>query len=544
MKNIQNFWEPKSIAVIGASHSPKKLGFQILKNLVSGGFLGRIYAENPNAKKILGFNCYTSVLDIPSPVDLALIVVPAPVVAKVLIECGKKLIKNAVIISAGFSETGGEGRVAEKKLSKISQKYNISILGPNTLGFMKPKAKINLTFARSKPIPGELALVTQSGALGSAILDWAGPKKIGISLFASLGNKLDITENDILNYLKNDAETKVVLLYLEWASEGKELVKILSEITPQKPIIVLIGGITSAGAHAATSHTGALAGGKQALLAAASSSNCLIAQNISEALNLILALTREKIPTANKISVITNAGGPGILATDEIIQEKLILAPLSDKTKKELSNKLSERASIANPIDLIGDAQSRDYENALKIVSVDPNVDSILVLLTPQTSTEIVKTARILAQIKGTSKKPIFASFLGGAKIAAGQKILDKSAVASFLYPDAAVKAISQITRYGSGKKSSNKDKLKSELEVDRALVSELLKKGNYESLFNLLDQYQIPIPKIEEVDNKDDLLFKAQRMRLPLVLKTLSPEIIHKAASDGVILDIGDEKG
>ena len=423
---LEEFFTPKSVAVIGASTSPGKLGYAVLENLVEGGYIdvGTVYPINPKADEILGQKAYPSVEDVPGDIDLAVVVIPYKFVPSILEECGKKKIPAVVIISAGFREAGMEGLERELELVGIAKKYNIRLIGPNCLGIIDTFTPVNASFSAGTPPQGPMAFMSQSGALGTAILDWAQAGRLGLAKFVSLGNKADVSEIDLLEAWADDKDTNVIMMYSEGLPNGQEFIKVAREVTKKKPVVAIKSGVTKSGSRAVSSHTGSLAGSEQAYQAAFQQAGVLRANDMASMFDMALALGYQPLLTGDRIAIITNAGGPGILATDALERSGMSLARLEVETIQELEKFLPDAASAANPVDVLGDAKGDRYQFALDMVSKDPNVDGIMVVLTPQAMTEIPETAKAVGELSKRIDKPVLACFMGEAKVEEGIKVL------------------------------------------------------------------------------------------------------------------------
>ena len=421
---MKELFKPKSIAVVGASREPGKVGHAVVKNIIDSGYRGEVYPINPRADKILGLTTYKSVLEVPGDIDLAVVVVPAQAVLDVVEECGKKGVKYTVVISAGFKEVGGEGIERENKLVEIARKYGVRVVGPNCLGVMDLHTPLNVSFALMPKIRGGIAFLSQSGALLSAILDWASKVGIGFSKIISLGNKADLNEVDFLTYLGEDPETKVILLYLESIVNGRKFIEVGSTVTRKKPVILLKGGVTEAGAKAALSHTGAMAGGVTALRVALKKAGVLQVSSVSELFDMAIAFSTQPIPTGDRVGIVTNAGGVGVLISDLIVSKGLKLAEPSRQSIDYLRSALPPVASVYNPVDVIGDAKAHRYGVAIEVLLRDPNIDSLVVILTPQVVTEPEETAKVIVELsRKYPSKPVLAVFMGGEKVEKAVKI-------------------------------------------------------------------------------------------------------------------------
>jgi len=390
------FFTPESVAVIGASANPEKLGHAVVRNLIDSGFSrkGKVYPINPKSNHILGLPVYKSVLDVPENIDMAVIVIPHNYVPEALITCGEKGIKGVVIISAGFREAGTAGVEREREIIRIAKQYGMRIIGPNVLGLLDTFTPLNASFAADSPPKGPIAITSQSGALGTAILDWAQAGSLGLSKFVSLGNKADVNEIDLLNEWADDKNTNVILMYIEELAEGQRFLETAKIVAKKKPIVAIKSGVTQSGARAVSSHTGSLAGSEQAYHAAFQQAGVIRADSMQELFDTALAFGYQPKLEGKRIAIITNAGGPGILATDALERAGLSLARFDYDTLHELEKTLPDAASASNPVDLLGDALADRFQFALETVANDPNVDGILVVLTPQAMTEIESTAK------------------------------------------------------------------------------------------------------------------------------------------------------
>ncbi|MBU1662542.1 MAG: CoA-binding protein, partial [Chloroflexi bacterium] len=416
---LNAFFEPASVAVIGASTNPSKLGYAVLENLVEGGYAQRgvVYPINPKANQILGHKAYPSVLDVPGPIDLAVIVIPYPYVPDALRICGQKGIPAAIIISAGFREAGMEGLEREMELVSISREYGIRLIGPNCLGVIDTFTPLNASFAAGTPPQGPMAFMSQSGALGTAILDWAQAGRLGLSKFVSLGNKADVSEIDLLQAWADDPHTRVIMIYSEGLPNGEEFIRVAREVARKKPVVAIKSGVTQSGSRAVSSHTGSLAGSEQAYEAAFRQAGVLRAGSMEKLFDMSLALGYQPPLQGDRIAIVTNAGGPGILATDALERAGMSLARFELETIRALEQYLPDAASAANPVDVLGDAHADRYQFALETVAADPNVDGLLVVLTPQAMTQIRETAEAAGKLSQQTDKPVLACFMGEAKV-------------------------------------------------------------------------------------------------------------------------------
>ncbi len=451
---LEAFFQPNAVAIIGASSTPGKLGYSVLANVIKSGFKGNIYPINPGAAEIYGHKSYPSVLDLPETPDLAVIVIPYNHVPAAMQQCGEKGIPAVVVISAGFRESGVEGVEREQEVVKIAKEYGIRVIGPNCLGIIDTATPINATFAAGTPPRGSIAFMSQSGALQTAILDWSlAAKDLGFSKFVSLGNKADISEIDLMLAWADDPESRVILAYVEGVPKGQEFIRVAREVSRKKPILVLKSGVTESGSRAVSSHTGSLAGSQQAYDAAFYQSGILRMNTLQELFDNARAFADQPLLIGDRIAIVTNAGGPGILATDTLERARLRLSRFEKETTEKLKTTIPEAGSAHNPVDVLGDARSDRYAAAMELVAADPNVDGLLCIVTPQAMTEIVETANAIGQLsvrmreKGITK-PILCAFMGEARAKAGVDILSSYEIPNYRFPEQAAGAFAAMRDY------------------------------------------------------------------------------------------------
>jgi acetyl coenzyme A synthetase (ADP forming)-like protein len=541
--SLSKFFNPESVAVIGASTDPKKLGFAVLKNLVTGGYSkkGEIYPINLTAKEILGFAAYPSVLDVPNPIDLAVIVIPYPHVPAALRTCGEKQIPAVIVISAGFREAGREGLERELELIDIAKRYNIRLIGPNCLGVIDTFTPLNASFSAGTPPKGPMAFMSQSGALGTAVLDIALAGRLGLSKFVSLGNKADVDEIDLLRAWCDDENTRVIMIYSEGMSNGQEFIRTAKQVTKQKPVVAIKSGVTQSGSRAVSSHTGSLAGSEQAYQAAFRQAGVIRAESMQSLFDIALTLGYQPLLRGECIAIITNAGGPGILATDALERFGLSLARFEIETRAALSEFLPDAASAANPVDLLGDARADRYQFALETVAADPNVDGLLVVLTPQAMTEIEATADAVGTISKSIEKPVIACFMGEAQVERGINRLESHAVPNYPFPERAALAYKAMAEYRHVLTQPTPEYI--EYDVDRQTTRQVLDHVRAQDRLSLGDSearqiltaYGLQIPKSEIATNPDEAVDLARQIGYPVVLKIASPDILHKTDVGGV---------
>ncbi|MFQ5943301.1 MAG: acetate--CoA ligase family protein [Anaerolineales bacterium] len=546
--SLAQFFSPQSIAVVGASTNPEKLGHVILNNLLIGGFLERdrrIYPINPKAKEILGQPAYPSVLEVPDPIDLAVISIPYPAVPAAIAECGEKGIPAAIVISAGFREAGLEGAARERELLDVATIFGVRLIGPNCFGVIDTLTPMNSTFSAGMPPSGPMGFMSQSGALGAAILDWAMAGRLGLSKFVSLGNKADVSESDLLREWADDPSLSVILVYTEGLPDGQEFIRVARRVSKVKPVVAIKSGVTQSGARAVSSHTGSLAGSEQAYSAAFRQAGVIRADTLEELLDYALAFGYLPPLKGDRIAIITNAGGPGILATDAIERNGLKLARFEPDRLHKLERFLPDAASAANPVDLLGDAREDRYKFALKQIRGDPNVDAILVLVTPQAMTHAERTAEVIVKAAKKSPVPVLACLMGQASLGDGPEILNSNNVPRFPFPERAARALYAMNSY---RKYSHEPLPEFEtLEVETEVVGQVIQSvrdagrltiGDFESR-DILTAYGFSAPEADLAGSVEEAVDISSRIGYPVVLKVASPDILHKTDVGGVRVDL-----
>ncbi|HIE50148.1 MAG TPA: CoA-binding protein [Armatimonadetes bacterium] len=538
---LESLFTPQSVAVIGASTQPGKVGHSIFRNMLQYGFSGPVYPINPKTTELLGVRCYPSILQVPGEVELALVVVPARIVPQVLAECGEKKVQAAVIISAGFKEVGAKGAQLEREVVDIARKYNLRVLGPNCLGVIVTSSGLNASFAAGMPLPGPIAFMSQSGALCTAILDWALAEGVGFSKFVSLGNKADLCETDFLRAWEEDAETKVILAYLEGIANGPEFMQVAQEVSRRKPVIIVKSGGTAAGARAASSHTGTLAGSERAYEAAFQQTGVIRARSVEELFDYALAFAYQPRPRGSRLAIVTNAGGPGIMATDACERAGLTLASLRGETVEHLRQHLPPAGNFYNPVDVLGDADAARYRLATEAVLQDANVDAVMAILTPQEMTQIEETAEVLGQLAVQADKPLVACFMGEQKVHPGREILERHQVPNYEYPERAVAALAAMARYVEWQHHPQERPRR--YEVDREKAAAILARARDEQRVNLSEfeaqeviaAYGFALPASKLATTPEEAVTYAEEIGYPVVLKISSPDILHKSDIGGV---------
>ncbi len=542
---LESLFRPESIAVIGASADPKKVGHVVLHNLIQFGFKGSLYPVNPSSSEILGRKAFASATEIGQSVDLAIIVIPARFVSASLRECAACGVKAAIVISAGFKEAGAGGTLLEEELKQIGREHNIRVLGPNCLGLINTANDMNATFAADMLPKGKIGFFSQSGAMGIAIMDWAIGNDVGFSKFISLGNKADLSEIDFIEYFMNDPDTDLILGYIEDVVDGRRFMEVALKATKAKPVILIKSGGTEAGARAASSHTGALAGSDVAFDAAFKQTGVVRARGVQDLFDTALAFSEGKIPTGNGLLIITNAGGPGIIAADAAERLRIELPHMTKPSIDAMALKLPPNASIFNPVDVIGDASSDRYAAVLEQAVLDPNVDGILVILTPQAMTDVEGTADAVIRAARSSDKPVIASFMGEKRVRAGIQRLKAASIPNFSYPEAAVAAFRRLADQRAWKESPGEELVTCWYNFDAATetIASILKKGIYQvgedEAMQILTHYGFQFPKRALARTSKEAARAAEQIGFPVVMKISSPDILHKTDIGGVRVNV-----
>lgn len=538
MKDLTRMFSPHSVAIIGASAREGSVGHDILKNLISKTYLGKVYPVNPKRESILGVKAYPSISAVPDTVDLVIIATPCSTVSSLVEECARAHVGGIVIITAGFKELGEKGMVQWNELTKTIEKHNIPVLGPNCLGFIKPGWGLNASFASKMPQKGKIAFVSQSGALCTAMLDWAITNNIGFSHFISIGSMADINFSDLIEHLGNDDDTSAILLYIESLADAQRFLRVAQKVSPRKPIIALKVGKTEQGAHAASSHTGSLAGNDLVYSTAFERAGVLRIETIAELFDYTEFLAKHDEHVGKNVAIITNAGGPGVIATDKLIELGGTLAKLSPETITSLNETLPEFWSHGNPIDILGDAEPERYAKTVEICANDPQIDVCLVILTPQAMTQPTKVADLLAHVdmKG---KALAVAFIGGEDIADSAQRLQN--IPYYTTPES---ALSCIVKLGNRKKQENHEE-QTKYTVHHEHVQRVFNEAHGKCALTedeakqVLDCYGIHSGKRWVARNEEELQKACGEIGFPLVLKIHSRDILHKTEVKGVRANI-----
>ena len=550
---FDKLFSPESIAIIGVSRNPSKVGYLVLKNLIDQGYKHKVFGVNNKFEgKILGKQVFNSLSKIQTGIDLIVLAVPADVTISYLDEINVHNIKNIVIYSAGFKETGTLGLKREKTLIKKAKEYKMNILGPNCLGYIATENNINLTFLKQSCPKGNIAFISQSGALGSMLVDYyASHNNLGFSYFVSLGNKATIDESDMLEFVSKTKSTDVIGIYIEDVKNGEKFKKILKKISRKKPIVLLKGGVTDEGSKAASSHTGGMVGDEQVFDAVCKQYGVIRAESITEFIALLKILSFKQAPPNSNVLVLSNAGGAAVLLSDKLIQNNLKLITISDKTKKAIRQAMgnSHKITLHNPIDVLGDASAFDYKQVISQTIKEKDIGSIFVLLTPQANTEIKKTAEIITSVQKHFNKPIFPIFMGEQSVKDMHLYFEKHKIASFYNFDIIPKALSKIIYY---KQWINQEKDIKYVPLGKLIllsneekIKKIINLNDSNSLLNLIDSIEIlkltgvPVSDCFEVEKQSELEKTALKIGYPLVAKLSSDKVIHKTEVKGVITDV-----
>jgi acetyltransferase len=549
MHSLDAIFAPKSIAVVGASTSKGKVGHDIFLNILRGNYKGTLYPVNPKAKSILSVKCYKSILKIPDPIDLAMLIIAPKFAIQTVKECIEKEVKGIIIISAGFKEVGGEGLAIENEIKELCKEAKIRVVGPNCLGVINPSSDIsvNASFSARMPKKGNISFISQSGALCTAVLDFAAYRGLGFSKFISIGNKADVDELDLLKYYHNDPDTSVIMIYMEELQRnGAEFIREVIKITSGEkstPILAIKSGRSAQGAAAAASHTGSLAGSDAIYDAIFDEAGIIRCDSVNQLFDFAEAFSAKKIPANDRIAIVTNAGGPGIIATDMTVSSGLRLAKLSEETVEELHRHLPATANFHNPIDVIGDATKERYENTLATVISDKGVDGVLIILTPQSMTDAIGTAEAIVTISNNSQKPIVCCFMGVFDVSEGVELLQKHHIPVYTFPENAARALGVLNL---ANRWLNRKRLPQyKLEFDSKKAGQLIKGhlndnrlilGEKEGS-ELLKCYGFSTLEMEVAKSENKAIEIAEKIGYPVVMKIISPQILHKSDAGGVIM-------
>ena len=553
--NLDKIFNPKSVAIIGASDVEGSVGYAIVKNLTQQGYAGKVYFVNIRKPEILGVRTYPTVMEVPEAVDLAMIATPAKTVPDVMEECGQAGVKGVIIVSAGFKETGAEGKALEQRILEIAKKYGVRVIGPNCIGIIRPRINLNATFVDKVPKAGKIAFLSQSGALGSAILDWAIHENIGFSNFVSVGSMIDVDFGDLIDYFGTDPKTKSILMYVEGITEARKFMSAARHFARTKPIIVVKSGKFTESAKAAASHTGSLSGEDDIYDAAFKRAGIVRVSEIEDLFNAAEVLGTQPLPRGPNLAIITNAGGPGVMATDALIAKGGKLAKLSEKTLSILNGVLPPFWSRGNPIDVLGDAQPDRYKAAIEACLNDEAVDGIVIIFTQQgvvEGTDVAKGIVEVVQDRHYHDKTILTSFMGNGAAHEANKIFNANNIPTYTTPEQAIKTY--MTMYQYQRNLELIYETPEELPVDasppKRPITVIFRNAALENrevltedeAKRVLKYYNFPVVETAVANNVDEAVAYAKKMGFPVVLKILSPQIVHKSDAGGVILDVHSE--
>lgn len=542
--DLRPFFAPAGVALIGASDNPSKLSHGILKNMIAYGYQGAVYPVNPKNKSILGLTCYPDIRQVPDPVELAVIIIPAPAVPETLEACGERGIRAAIIISGGFKEVGPEGAALEKRCLEIARKHQMRLIGPNCVGTLDLHTGLNTTFIQGVPAKGGISFVSQSGAVGGGVIDYLRNKGIGFATFASLGNEADVTETDMIEYLATDPNTRVIAAYVESIRDGQRFLHVARTVTRHKPIILLKAGRTEAGARAVSSHTGSLAGANEAYRAAFIQSGVIEVNTVAELFEIATALDTQPLPQGSRVAIITNAGGPAALASDSLAAHGLQLAPLAEHTRQALRAHLNPAAQIDNPIDMLGGAEPPDYAFALTQALQDPNVDATFIILVPQALVDPAEVARHIVQAAQVATKPVLACFMGEYSVGQAREVLHQAGIPMYTFPESAGYVLGAMQRYARWRQYPSAQPIRPEgcqTKEAAAILSQFASRqvlGEAESRL-VLAAYGLSLIPGSFARNAEEAVEAAARLGFPVVMKIVSPQVLHKSDVGGIRLNL-----
>lgn len=542
------FFKPSGVAIIGASSNPAKLSYGVVQNLKEHGYRGGIYPVNPKGGEILGLRVYTTILDVPDPLDLAVIMVPAPIVPLVLKECGERGLHAVIVITGGFREAGPKGKQLEEQLQSIIETYDMRLIGPNCVGVMDAHLPLDTTFITDMPSPGAIAFVSHSGAICGGTTDWARQVGVGYSRIASLGNQLDVDVTDGLTMMRDDPHTRVINIYAEGLPKGRRFVRAAREIFRSKPIVMLKAGVTSAGTQAVASHTGALAGSEEAYRAACHRAGALVVDSLQEQNDVAMALATQPLPYGNRVAILTNAGGPAALAADELARRGLKLAEITNETQEALRDVVPPGAQLGNPVDMLGGPDADMYSAAGRILLEDDGVDMLMAIFVPQAITPVIAVAQHVVQTANTVDKPVICCLVGGESIPESMRLLNTSGVPCYQDPNRAGRALGGLHQYAQLR--SRPDLTPERIDdVDVGKVREILnqawqKEGagflDAHTASRVVEAYGIEVPPSDLASTVSEAVRIAEKIGYPVAMKLIAKDVIHKADVGGIALNVG----
>ncbi|USZ68382.1 acetate--CoA ligase family protein [Halorussus salilacus] len=546
-EGVAGLFAPERVAVVGATESEGSIGRAIVENL-RADFAGETVPVNPNYDDVFGLDCYPDVGSIPGEVQLAVVVVPPGIAVEAVAECGEAGIRNVVVITAGFGETGSEGASRERELTAVAEEYGLNLVGPNSLGVMSTPSGMNATFGPDNALPGSISFMSQSGAFITAVLDWANDEGIGFKDVVSLGNKAVMDETDFVEAWADDPDTDVILGYLEGVENGQSFIQSAREATAETPVVMVKSGRTEAGAQAVSSHTGTLAGSEQAYEAGLEQAGVLRVENVQELFDFAQILAGQPLPESDDVAIVTNAGGPGVMTTDAVGDSNLSLASFSEETLEALSASMPEEANIYNPIDAIGDADIDRFERALDLALGDENVGAAVVLSAPTAVIDFDDLAEAITELQADHGKPIAAVLMGGDRTESAKAVLRERGIPNYFDPARAVRSLDALVRYRDIRERDYEDP--TEFDVDRERAREILERAEDRGdnrlgveAMGLLDAYGIPTPEGTIAETPEDAVSAAEGIEGDVVMKIVSPDILHKSDIGGVRVGVPDEE-
>jgi acetyl coenzyme A synthetase (ADP forming)-like protein len=542
--SLTPFFNPKGVAVIGASSNPNKLSFGIFRNLTQYGYQGKVYPINPNAREILGLSCYPDVKSIPGEVDLAVSVVAANLTPGILEACGERGIRAVTIISGGFREVGPDGAALEQHSLEIAKRYGIRLIGPNCVGTMDLHSGLNTTFIFGVPDTGRIGFLSQSGAICGGIVDYVRGKQVGFSNFASLGNEADVTETDVIEYLADDPNTRVITAYVEAIRDGRRFLDVARRVSKIKPIVLLKAGKTDAGARAVSSHTGSIAGSSAAYKAAFHQSGVIEVESVADLFDIALALDCQPLPVGRRTVILTNSGGPAALASDSLAANGLQLTSLSEETQAYLRERLNPSAQVTNPVDMLGGAEPADYSMALKKLKDDLNVDIIIPILVPQALIKPEEVANSLLESSAGTEKTMVCCFMGDKSVEGARKVLHANRLPMYTFPESVGPVLGGLLRYGEWQRktcTSAESAFSPNQQAAQAILNKYQGKNSIGELDTrpLLEAYGIPVIPGGFAASADEAAAISAQIKGPVVMKIVSPDILHKSDAGGIKLNL-----
>ncbi len=542
---IQYFFTPRGVALIGASSSPDKLSYGVMENMTKYGFQGAVYPVNPKGGEILGHTCYTDISNVPDPVDLAVVMIPAPYVPATLEACGKRGVKAVIIISGGFKEVGKDGAALEAKCLDIAHHYGMRIIGPNCVGAMDLYSGLNTTFIRGVPETGHIGFISQSGAVCGAVIDLVKDKGVGFSHFVSMGNEMDVDETDLIDFLKDDPNVRVIAAYVEAIRNGPRFIETAKRVSREKPIVLLKAGRSEAGEKAVSSHTGSLAGTYTAYQSAFKQAGVIEANSAQELFDIAAAFASQPLPKGKHAVIVTNAGGPAALVSDSISKYGFKLVDLQEQTKNFLRERLNPSAQVENPVDMLGGATPQEYGMALEKVMEDEFVDVVLPVNVPTSLVDPVQIAEAFADAAAKTNKTVISCVMGEASIHEARRILQKKGVPIYTFPEQVGVVLNSMENYSNWLTVSSAEEEETKIQVDAELAQKTVESNKAEKHWGeavvrpLLEAYQIPVVQGKSASNSEEAVSAAETLGFPVAMKVISPDILHKSDAGALRLNL-----